>query len=65
MDRQRELKQFDVVGFCMDFEAGELDSEEELIAGFQHLIDEGHAWNLQGFYGRTAVALIERGYCHY
>ncbi len=54
---------FDTVSFIIAFEGGEL-SDEEIIEGFQHLIDSGLAWSLQGFYGRTAQALIEAGYCH-
>ena len=56
-------KQFDTVSFIIEFESGEI-SEEYLIEGFQHLIDTGQAWTLQGFYGRTAAALIDAGYCH-
>jgi len=55
--------QFDVVGFIIDFESGEL-SDDELIEGFQHLIDTGTVWQLQGFYGRTAQTLIDAGHCH-
>jgi len=43
---------------------GEEHTEEEIIEAFQYLIDCGDAWKLQGFYGRTAAALIERGLCH-
>lgn len=56
-------KPFDVVGFIMDFEGGDI-TEERLIEGFQHMIDDGSVWKLQGSYGRTAHALIEQGYCH-
>lgn len=55
---------FDTVGFIMRYEDGELESEEELAEGFQHLIDSGTVWQLQGAYGRMAVALIESGICH-
>ena len=44
------------------YEMGLLD-DIEIISLFQELIDTGHAWKLQGHYGRTAKALIEAGYC--
>jgi len=39
-------------------------SEEEHIEAWQHLIDTGMCWTLQGFFGRTAADLIEAGICH-
>lgn len=54
-------KEWDELDFIMRLEGGELDSEEELVEGFQHLVDNGHAWTLQGVYGRTAMALIKQG----
>ena len=54
----------DTVAFIMAYEGGELESEEQLIEGFQALIDSGLAWSLQGHYGRTAAALIDAGLCH-
>lgn len=53
---------FDVYSFINDFESGALD-EERVVEGFQHLIDSGLAWALQGSYGRTAASLIEEGLC--
>lgn len=44
----------------MKFEQGDLD-EAETIELFQALVDSGLAWQLQGFYGRTAVDMINAG----
>jgi hypothetical protein len=55
-------QRFDSLDFIMAYENGEL-GEEEIVDGFQCLIDNGMAWSLQGSYGRMATALIERGYC--
>lgn len=41
----------------------EAESEEQVIEAWQHLIDTGLAWRLQGFFGRTARHLIETGVC--
>lgn len=55
---------FDAVDFIMRLE-GEADdlTQDEVIEGFQHLIDTGMVWSLQGSYGRAAMSLIEQGYC--
>lgn len=49
--------------FIIRFENGEADADE-IISEFQKMIDSGVVWTLQGFYGRTAAALIEAGHCH-
>lgn len=38
-------------------------TEDEVIEAWQHLIDTGLVWKLQGFYGRMAHDLIEQGVC--
>ena len=37
------------------------DSEEQLLEAWQRLVDSGLAWQLQGFFGRTARHLIDAG----
>lgn len=44
--------------------SGEAHSEEDIIEAVQSLIDSGMVWQLQGFYGRLANALIQAGECH-
>ena len=35
--------------------------EEEFVEAWQYLLDTGLVWQLQGWFGRTAVAMIEAG----
>jgi hypothetical protein len=42
------------------YEEGQLTEDEE-IALFQHLIDTGTCWHLEGHYHRVAATLIEAG----
>jgi hypothetical protein len=39
----------------------EADSEEQIIEAWQYLHDTGLAYQLQGWFGRTATSLIEEG----
>lgn len=48
------------VGEMMNYEEGNYD-EESLIDMFQRLVNSGMAWQLQGFYGRQAKALLDAG----
>lgn len=52
---------FTAVGLAEGFL--EADSEEEVVEAWQTLIDTGLAWQLQGWFGRTAQDLIDRGVC--
>ena len=45
--------------------AQEPESDEQYIQAWQHLIDTGLAWTLQGFFGRTASTMIQNGLCYY
>lgn len=42
----------------------EVADEDEMIEAWQHLIDTGLAWQLQGSFGRMARCLINEGICH-
>ena len=46
-----KLTTYRAVGLAEGFEEG---TEEEVIEAWQHLHDTGHAYNLQGWFGRTA-----------
>jgi hypothetical protein len=35
--------------------------DDVIVEAWQHLVDTGIAWKLQGSYGRQATALIEAG----
>tara|TARA_R110000851_G_scaffold294238_1_gene448841 strand:- start:259 stop:420 length:162 start_codon:yes stop_codon:yes gene_type:complete len=39
----------------------EAENEDQVLQAWQYLVDTGLAWQLQGFFGRTANNLIEAG----
>ena len=55
------MTDYQAVAYAEGFE--QAPDEETLIAAWQHLIDTGRAWTLQGWFGRQAVRLIEAGIC--
>lgn len=54
---------YDQLDAIIAYEQGDLD-EDSTIELFQHLVDTGLAWQLQGSYGRTAASLIQQGLIH-
>ena len=48
---------------CVEGFDGLDHDEDTIISAWQYLIDTGLAWTLQGWYGRTANALINDGIC--
>jgi hypothetical protein len=53
------LSNYDAVGIAEGFV--EAESEEQVIEAWQHLHDTGLAYQLQGWFGRTAQSMIEAG----
>ena len=53
------MNSYDAVGIAEGFI--EATSEEQVLEAWQFLVDSGLAWKLQGWFGRTASALIEQG----
>lgn len=49
----------DAIGLAEGFI--EAKSEEQVIEAWQYLLDIGLVWQLQGFFGRTAVSMIKEG----
>ena len=56
-----QTTKYNEVDAIIRLEAGELDFDQT-VELFQHLVDSGLAWQLQGSYGRTAKRLIDEGY---
>lgn len=55
------MDDYNAVGIAEGFI--EADDEQQIIDAWQHLINTGLAWRLQGWFGRQATALIEQGIC--
>lgn len=54
------MDNYTAVAIAEGFE--EAESEEQVLEAWQHLVNTGLAWQLQGFFGRTAKALIDAGH---
>lgn len=53
---------YDLSTAIINYETDQMETTDEVLELFQHLVDTGMAWSLQGHYGRTATALIEGGH---
>ena len=59
---KQSMDTFTAVGLAEGFI--EAQSAEQVVEAWQHLIDTGTVWQLQGSFGRYATHLIEQGICH-
>ena len=65
-DSQRKLRGggaflLQLVDKLIAYEEGQITQDEEIIELFQHLIDTGTCWHLEGHYHRVGATLIEAG----
>jgi len=55
-------KAYDITGNIIAYEQGDLD-EDGVVTLFQHLVDNGTVWHMQGSMGRAAMDMIRSGEC--
>ena len=55
------MNDYQAVGICEGFI--QCEDEAQMIEAWQHLINTGLAWSLQGSFGRMARDLIDQGLC--
>ena len=55
------MDDFEAIGIAEGFI--ECNDNDKCIEAWQHLIDTGICWRLQGWFGREATRLIREGIC--
>ena len=56
-------KEMDTIRAKNIIDGYERANKELLLQAYQHLIDSGIVWSMQGSYGRHALRLINEGFC--
>lgn len=56
------MSEYEAIGIAEGFI--ECDDNKKIIEAWQYLIDTGLCWRLQGWFGRAAMEMIEKGLCH-
>ena len=57
--KKMKINDYEAVGIAEGFI--DCDNETQYLMAWQHLVNTGLAWSLQGHFGRTAKQLIEEG----
>ena len=57
------MNDYEAIAIAEGFADLEPPAKEQFIEAWQHLIDTGLCWRLQGWFGRAAQAMIENGHC--
>ena len=53
------MDNYTIIGIAEGFVKAE--SEEQIIEAWQHLVDTGMCWTLQGWFGKVAQGMIDDG----
>ena len=61
LEKELVMKTHEAVGIAEGYIPAETVEEE--LKAWQHLIDTGMCWQLQGWFGRQAMFLIDNGLC--
>ena len=63
---EKKMTVFEAIDIAENYGEDELtepENEKRYIQAWQLLIDTGTCWQLQGWFGRTAMMMVDLGHC--